>query len=219
MVAASVLCVGVAVGVARWPEIQFELGYAYENGTFHGWSLGIPQDYKQAARWLGRASQANHPRAQYMLGILYAHGWGVPRNGTRALEWFTRSAENGYPPAAYHLGWMCHNGDGAPRDSDRANRLMEQAAGQGMAAAHLALGRFYARGEGVSVDAVQALKWYALAVHFTRFRPDLFDNAAFVKKAVVAHDKLAASMDWSRAKQGQSLALQWLSDHPLLERA
>jgi TPR repeat protein len=73
-VAASILCWVVAVGVARWPDIQFELGYAYENGNFHGWTPGFAQDYGQAARWLSRASQANHPRAQYRLGILHAHG-------------------------------------------------------------------------------------------------------------------------------------------------
>ena len=213
VVAALVLCGVVAVGVARWPDIQFELGYAYECGNFHGWTPGFAQDYGRAAHWLGQASQANHPRAQYMLGLLYAHGWGVPRDGIRAVEWFTRSAENGYAPACYHLGWMYHKGDGVPRDEDRAIRLMEQAARQGMAAAHLALGRFYARGEGMSADAVQALKYFDLAVHFARSRPELFDNAAFAGRAIDARDALAAVMSPSGIEQGQTGARQWWSEH------
>lgn len=214
LVAASALCGVVAVGVARWPDLQFELGYAYENGNFHGWPPGFAQDYQKAAHWLGRAAQANHPRAQYMLGILHAHGWGVPRDGARAVEWFTRSARNGYGPACYHLGWMYHKGGGVPRDDARAIRLLEQAAGQGMAAAHLALGRFHERGDGVSADAVQALKWCAMAVHFARSRPGLFDNAAFAERAQAAHDALASRMDPSSVEQGRTLAREWLANYP-----
>ena len=156
----------VVLGMARSPDLQFELGYAYENGNFHGWFPGFTQDHRKAAHWLGRAARANHSRAQFMLGILHAHGWGVPRDEALAVDWLRRSARNGYGPACYHLGWMYHNGDSVPRDDGRAYRLLEQAAVQGMAAAHLALGRFHERGEGVPPDATQALKWYALATHF-----------------------------------------------------
>jgi hypothetical protein len=211
MLVVAALCGIVAAGVARWPAMQFELGYAYEYGNFHGWTSGFSQDHRQAAHWLGLAAQANHPRAQYMLGILHARGWGVPRDNTRSVQWFTRSARNGYAPACYHLGWMFHKGDGVPRDDDRAIRLLEQAAGQGMVAGHLALGRFHERGEGVSADAVTALKWYALAVHFARTRPGLFDNAAFAQRAQAAQDALAERMAPSDAEQGRKLARQWLS--------
>lgn len=210
LIFASALCGAVALGVAKWPNLQFELGYAYENGNFHGWAPGFSQDHLKAVYWLDRAAHAKHPRAQYSLGIHYAQGWGVPRDIPRAVEWFTRSARNGYAPACYHLGWMHHKGEGVPRDHGRANQLLEQAAGQGMAAAHLALGSFYERGEGVSTDAVQALKWYTLAVHFARSRPGLFDNAAFAKRAQVAHDALSVRMEPFSAEQGRTLARQWL---------
>lgn len=208
LVVALALCGAVAAGVARWPEIQFELGYAYENGNFHGWSPGFSQDDRKAVHWLDRAAQANHPRAQYMLGIHYAQGWGVPRDSAKAAEWFSRSARNGYGPACYHLGWMHHKGDGVPRDEDLAIRLLQQAAGQGMAAAQLALGRFYERGEGVSADTAQALKWYAQAVHSVRSRPGLFDNAAFAERAQAACDALASRTAPSGDKQVRSLGEQ-----------
>lgn len=202
----------VALGMARWPEMQFELGYAYENGNFHGWAPGFTQDYRKAFHWLSRAAQANHPRAQYRLGILNAHGWGTPKDGAQALEWFSRSARNGYGPACYHLGWIHHKGEGVPRDDGRAFRLLEQASRQGMAAAHLTLGRFHERGDGVPADVVQALKWYALAVHFARSRPGLFDNAALAEQARAAHDALASRVAPARDEQGRMLARQWLAN-------
>lgn len=212
LLGAAALCGIIAMGVARWPEIQFEFGYAYENGNFHGWSPGFARDHRKAAYWLERAAQENHPRAQYMLGLLYAHGWGEPKNSTLAVEWFVRSARNSYGPACYHLGWMYHKGDDVPRNDDQAIRLMEQAASQGMASAHLALGRFYEHGEGLPADTVQALKWYALAVHFARSRPGLFDNAAFAERAQAAFGALASRMPPSSDEQGQTLAREWLAN-------
>jgi len=207
----AVLCGGLALGMARSPDLQFELGYAYEAGNFHGWLPGFAQNHTKAAHWLSRAAQANHPRAQYMLGILHAHGWGAPKDRARSMDWFTRSARNGYGPACYHLGWMYHTGDGVPRDDDEAHRLLEQAAVQGMTAAQLALGRFHARGEGVPVDGVQALKWYGLAMHFARAEPVLFDNAAFAGRAQTAYDALALQLGPAREAQGRALAHQWLA--------
>jgi len=218
LAAALALCSVVALGVSRLPEIQFELGYAYENGDFHGWAPGFSRDYRKAFHWLSRAAQANHPRAQYRLGILNAQGWGTPRDRAQAVEWFSRSARNGYAPACYHLGWMVHKGEAVPRDDDRAVRLLEQAAGQGMAAAHLALGRFHARGDGVPADAIQAFKWYALAVHFARSSPGLFDNAAFAERAQAAQDALASRLAPSRVEQGRMLARQWLTNPPAVPR-
>ncbi|MHB1214628.1 MAG: tetratricopeptide repeat protein [Thiobacillus sp.] len=215
LAAAVFLCGGVAVGLSRSPDFQFELGYAYENGNFHGWHPGFARNDRQAAHWLGLAAQANHPRAQYMLGILYSHGWGVSRDSAQAVDWFSRSARNGYGPACYHLGWMYHKGDGVPRDDAAAQHLLEQAAAQGMAAAHLVLGRFYERGEGVPPDGGQALKWYALAIHFARSRPGAFDNAAFAGRAQAAYDALTSRTDASSEKQGQMLARRWLTERPL----
>lgn len=214
--AAAILCSSIAWGFARSPDLQFELGYAYESGQLHGWSL-LARNHTKAVYWLNKAAQANHPRAQYMLGILYAHGWGVPGDPRRSVDWFTRSAQNGYGPACYHLGWMYHKGDGVSRNEDEARRLLEQAAAQGMAAAHLALGRFHARGEGVPVNEVEALKWYALAMHFVRAEPGLFDNAAFAERTQAAYAALALRMGPSPEAQGQAQAHLWLASQ-LLQR-
>ena len=217
-VVALALCGVAALGVTRWTDIQFELGYAYENGDFHGWTPGFSRDYREASRWLSRAASANHPRAQYRLGILHAHGWGVPEDKVQAVAWFTRSAQNGYGPACYHLGWIRHNGDGVPRDEVLAVQLLEQAAEQGMVAAHLALGRFYERGEGVPADVAQAYKWTTLAVHFARTRPEWLDNADFAQQAQAAHNALALQLTTSSEAQGRTFARQWLAELPAVVR-
>jgi hypothetical protein len=201
----------VMLAVAHWPDIEFELGYAYESGHFHGMP-GFAKDPQQAVLWLERAARAGHPRAQYRLGILLAHGWGAPRRSDLANAWLNASARNGYAPASYHLGWMYHKGDGVPRDEVRAVRLLEQAASQGMVAAHLALGGFYARGEGVEADLIQACKWYVVAVHFAQTQPELFDNAAFTQRARAAFVTLTAAMNPASVEQGQALAAKWLNN-------
>ena len=81
-----------------------------------------------------------------------------------------------------------------------------------MAAAQLALGRFHERGDDVPVDAAQAFKWYVLAVHFARSRPELFDNAAFAERAQAAHDALASRTPPAIVEQGRELARQWLAN-------
>jgi Sel1 repeat len=148
-----------------------------------------------------------------MLGILYAHGWGVARNDDQAAKWFTQAADGSYGPSQYHLGWMYHKGDGVLRDYGRSMQLLEQAAGQGMAAAHLALGGFYERSEGVATDPVQALKWYFLAAHYVRSRPDAFGNTAFTAKAFAARDRLRNRMSRQQVHEARMLAGKWLSGH------
>lgn len=121
-------------------RIAFELGYAYANGDFHGWTL--TRDDDKAATWLRRAADAGHARARYMLGLNYSRGWGVRRDDAEAERWFNLAADQGYAQACYHLAWMYHKGEGVAYDEDRAQRLMARAADLGRADAALALARF-----------------------------------------------------------------------------
>ncbi len=207
---AAVILTAAALGT-RYDKAQFELGYAYYSGNFHGWTMGVAQNHTKAAQWLQKAAERDHPRAQYTLGILYSHGWGVTKNEAQAVQWFTRSAQRGYGPSMYHLGWMYHKGDGAPQNYASSMRLMRDAAGQGMAAAHYALGSFFEHGDGVTPDPVEALKWYTLAAYFSNNLPAEFGNAAVAIKAAAAHAGLSARMNPSQIARGQQLAGEWLT--------
>lgn len=210
-IAALLVLACIAWVTLHTADLQFEIGYAYEHGALPGVSRGLARDYPRAAYWLHQAAQANHPRAQYRLGILYAHGWGVPRDEARALQWFTRAGQNTYAAAQYHLGWMYLKGDGVVRNDPQAIHWFEQAAAQGMAAAHLALGGYYEQRKGAPASAVEALKAYELAVHFAHTRPELFDNAAFVGRAQTARDALAARLPLDHIQRAQALAKAWLA--------
>ena len=189
-VALILVCTAVLAAALWRDRIAFELGYAYAQGHFHGWTLA--RDDARAATWLRRAAQAGHARAQYLLGLSYSRGWGVAQDDAQAEHWFNQAASQAYAPACYHLGWMAHKGEGVARDAARAQRLMAQAAGLGMSAAGLALGRFHELGEGAAKDAAAALHWYTLAADSSRLHPDRFDNARFAARAVAARDRLRA---------------------------
>jgi len=182
------LCAALLTATLMRERIAFELGYAYAQGDFHGWSL--TRDDAKAAVWLRRAAESGHARSQYMLGLSYSRGWGMKRDDTEAERWFNLATSQAYAPACFHLAWMLHKGEGVTHDEARAQRLMAQAAGLGMSAASLALGRFHERGEGVEKDAAEALRWYAQASESSRLHPELFDNAHFADQAMAARERM-----------------------------
>jgi len=84
------------------------LGEAYRNGR------GVPEDYKEAAKWFTKAAEQGDADAQYNLGIMYDNGRGVPKDDKEAVKWYRKSAEQGYADAQYNLGVMYSKGDGVP---------------------------------------------------------------------------------------------------------
>lgn len=128
--------------VMRWPcktdakdgaEIEFKIGVMYENG-----GMGLPQDDKQAAEWLRRASERNFADAQTKLAYLYAAGRGVEQNPIEAARLFRRAAEHGNALAQANLGDIYSRGfSGFPKDLVLAYVLISHAAD---AANKLALG-------------------------------------------------------------------------------
>lgn len=80
-----------AAGIVRLaesgdPKSQAALGYMYEMGR------GVPQNYKLAAMWYGRAAQQGHSGAQYLLAFLFDRGFGVPADHIEAQKWMILAA-------------------------------------------------------------------------------------------------------------------------------
>ena len=48
---------------------------------------GVPQDYKEAAKWLRKAAEQGYAEAQYDLGTMHQMGEGVPQDDVKAHAW------------------------------------------------------------------------------------------------------------------------------------
>ena len=70
-------------------DAQFDLGLMNSKGE------GVPQDYKEAARWFRVAAEQGHPSAQFDLGLTYNVGEAVPKDYIQAHMWYKLAAANG----------------------------------------------------------------------------------------------------------------------------
>ncbi len=66
----------------------------------HAEGRGVPQDYKEALRWLRLVAEKGHASAQYSLGFYCLTGQGVPKDYVTAYAWMNLSASSGYTRAA-----------------------------------------------------------------------------------------------------------------------
>ena len=147
-----------------YPDAQYDLSQRYSKGE------GVPQDDKEAAKWLYIAAAQGYTHAQqdlaeqgdaeaqYNLGKTYA-----TIDDETAIGWYRSAAEQGHAQAQFSLGWMYNYGHGVPQDYAEAAEWYRSAAEQGHAQAQFNLGWIYANGKGISQDYVEATKWYILA--------------------------------------------------------
>lgn len=138
-------------------EAQSLLGFMYYSGE------GVPQDYREAAKWYTMAAEQGDAPSQYYLGRMYYRGEGVPQDYKEVAKWLTKAAEQGDPSAQYNLGLMYFQGKGVPQDYKEAAKWYTMAAEQGHADAQSILGAMYFCGRGVLEDYVEAYKWFLLA--------------------------------------------------------
>jgi TPR repeat protein len=89
---------------------QTQLGALYVAGE------GVPQDYREAVKWLRRAADQGDSMAQFFLAGLYIEGKGVPKDSSEAVKWYRKAAEQGDDGAQIALGVCLVNGDGVGRD-------------------------------------------------------------------------------------------------------
>lgn len=64
----------------------FALGMAYEVGHF------VPQNCREAARWVASAAKEGNAAAQYNLGLRYRDGDGVPADLSLSESWLRKAA-------------------------------------------------------------------------------------------------------------------------------
>ncbi|HWM46439.1 MAG TPA: tetratricopeptide repeat protein [Xanthobacteraceae bacterium] len=85
-------------------------------------------DYVRAANILLPLAERGHPRAQTLIGFMFATGRGVPQSYQAASYWYHLSAEQGDVQAQALLGLMYDKGHGVPLDTVLAYKWLNLAA-------------------------------------------------------------------------------------------
>ncbi len=117
--------------------------------------------FERAWRLLEPSAEAGDDKAQYIVGVMYDHGYARPRNYAKAAEWFERAARQGNGDAAFNLGLLYWRGAEAEagslaQDPAEAAEWLSQAADAGFAMAQQILADMYLAGRGVAVDESKA---------------------------------------------------------------
>lgn len=101
---------------------------AYLLGIIYYKGEGVRADKAEAIRWLHRAADNGHIRAQYNLGMIYDKGAGVPQDLKEAAKWYRKAAEKGHVQSQFNLGLMYTNGEGVEKNHEEAVKWLRKAA-------------------------------------------------------------------------------------------
>lgn len=77
---------------------------------------GVPQDYKEAAKWFRKAADQGNSSAQIYLGDMYSNGKGVPQDFKEAANWYRKDAQNSGWDGLRKLGHLYAKGQGVDQD-------------------------------------------------------------------------------------------------------
>lgn len=108
---------------------QTKLGNMYYLG------LGVPENNKEAAKWLHKAADHGDLEAQITLATMYILGVGVEQDYTKAANLLRSPAERGISGAQFMLGMLYMNGQGLAQDPVQAYMWLDLAASRGSKAA------------------------------------------------------------------------------------
>lgn len=118
------------------------------------------RDYETALRILRPlAENDSDPKAQILIGKMYARGYGVGQDKAEALRWYTLAADHGDPDAIMNLGDQYQSGAVVARDFEKAETLFRMSAEQGHMMSQVRLVYLYLGGEFSPDDALEAYAW------------------------------------------------------------
>lgn len=102
---------------------QYLLGKAYFDGA-----PTRPPDLAQARNWFEKAAAQQHPKAAYLLGLMFKNGYGTAADPVAAAAWFEQAVELGNADAMFMLANAYFAGEGVDRNPREALRLYMKAA-------------------------------------------------------------------------------------------
>ena len=134
-------------------DAQLRLGKIYYLGE------EAPADYKQAEKWLKKASDNGVAEADYILGCMYLQGKTGKVEEKKAIKYLEKSSNAWYPEAQFLLGSLYENGKIVDQNMETALVLYTNAANGGLLQAQKLLGEKYEKGQNVPKDMQKSLEW------------------------------------------------------------
>lgn len=107
-------------------KAQTALFWVYSNEH-----TGVPQDFKEALRWLRIMADEGHAEAQLTLGDWYHDGKAIRPDDQLAVRWYRRAAAQGNPNALLKLANSYQMGTGVERNPIESYALEDLAAAAG----------------------------------------------------------------------------------------
>ena len=104
---------------------QFIIGCLYENGK------GVPQNYKEAAKWYTESAKKKYTKGLNNLAGLYQKGLGVEKDILKAEKLLLESAYYGDSVACFNLGIMYQTGKKGKVDIKRAKKWYRESFNRG----------------------------------------------------------------------------------------
>jgi TPR repeat protein len=111
-------------------EAWFQKGKNYFEGK------NVPVDNVEAEKWIRKAAEKGHAKAQNWLGLLYQCGRGVPHDTVEAAKWYRKAAEQGDESGLYNMGNFYYHGWGDIPQNKAEAEIWYQKAKEKRAKAH-----------------------------------------------------------------------------------
>ncbi|WP_084143817.1 tetratricopeptide repeat protein [Methylocapsa acidiphila] len=115
-------CAAAFLAIALWPA-SLTAGDAFRAGN----AAYAAHHYAEAAKIFSDLAVQGDPRAQTLLGFMFANGRGVPQNFIVAAGWYRCAAKQGFAAAQYFLGVQYDKGLGVPQDFVMSYALLDLA--------------------------------------------------------------------------------------------
>jgi len=119
---------------------------------------GLNNDWKEAIKWLQKASKSGDSQAQKSLGILYYNGKVISQDYKKAFFWLQKSASQKDNYAMMYLAYLYIDAKGVKQDYTKAKYWFDKSSS--LNESKNALGVIYYKGLGVKQDYNEALKYF-----------------------------------------------------------
>lgn len=149
-------------------EAQYQIGERWRTENFDQYIKGaIPigepyfnfPDFEKAVKWLLKAANSNHAKAQTTLGVMYQYGQGLEQDGRKAIEWYEKAASQKHVEAFRHLGDLYYDGGvGVPKSVATAVKWYSLASNSYDELATIKLLFMYIEGNEIKSDPKLALQ-------------------------------------------------------------